>query len=572
MTSIFSSISFLIFLYLCLSFPHIRAQLLSRQFKSNSCPDVLPPPRRYNFSSELPQTRRIINGSPMFQIASPIVSIGTPDTDQILYKCTASLLSQYWVLILASCAFESSTDVVLIYFPSPTGISRRSFQAELSIIHPLYATSPTDVKIEYDIALIKLQDPAPANIPFFHINDNPLYPLDNSFTRIAGFGRTSFTISFGQGRDLHYVDLPVMSIAPCFPSTKSTTTLESLGNLFICVGYSNRACGPCVGDYGAPIYAFTADGTRVLHSIYYRSRCNSTEVMAISYRLTNFLSWMQSTDAQFTTSNVGVNVFRPGLLNNSSDSPSRSTPDVNGNVSTSSPFQLPLSSNTSQDDDPRLLRSASPSPSETAVVILRNPEVSPSSISPLSASPSSASSSATVPQDTGSQPACFPATAAVNMQDGSVKLMHELVIGDKVKVGHGKYSEVFFFTHSTKYGLFAFVELECKDCEKAIRLSGDHILPVNGELKAAKLVQVGDLIVKGCGKDSTVTRARYVMGRGIFNPHTMDGRIIVNGIEATTYTLAIEWNAAHAMLSPLRGLFRTFSRWAMILYSKEKVG
>lgn len=42
---------------------------------------------------------------------------------------------------------------------------------------------------------------------------------------------------------------------------------------------------------------------------------------------------------------------------------------------------------------------------------------------------------------------------------------------------------------------------------------------------------------------------------GLYNPQTLDGRIVVNGIIASTYTTAVIPEAAHALLTPLRCLF-----------------
>lgn len=41
----------------------------------------------------------------------------------------------------------------------------------------------------------------------------------------------------------------------------------------------------------------------------------------------------------------------------------------------------------------------------------------------------------------------LPADATVALEDGSVKRMDALSIGDRVQVGNGRYSDVFMFSH-----------------------------------------------------------------------------------------------------------------------------
>lgn len=127
-----------------------------------------------------------------------------------------------------------------------------------------------------------------------------------------------------------------------------------------------------------------------------------------------------------------------------------------------------------------------------------------------------------------------------------------------MKVGSQQYSEVFMFTHRIHQGLFNFIDINCSACQTPLRLSPTHIIPVNGVFRPAYEVQVGDSVKMGSGVTSTVTDIAQVWDNGLFNPQTLDGRIVVNDVLVSTYTTAIEQNTAHALLLPLRYLFRTF--------------
>ena len=53
-----------------------------------------------------------------------------------------------------------------------------------------------------------------------------------------------------------------------------------------------------------------------------------------------------------------------------------------------------------------------------------------------------------------------------------------------------------------------------------------------------------------------MTAVAIQLGDGLYNPHTMDGDIVVNGIKTSTYTAAIEPSLAHSLLWPVRMLYR----------------
>lgn len=56
-----------------------------------------------------------------------------------------------------------------------------------------------------------------------------------------------------------------------------------------------------------------------------------------------------------------------------------------------------------------------------------------------------------------------------------------------------------------------------------------------------------------------VVEATRVRSHGIYNPQTLDGRIVVNGVVMTTYTRATgtdRTGTGHSLLAPLRAMYR----------------
>ena len=157
---------------------------------------------------------------------------------------------------------------------------------------------------------------------------------------------------------------------------------------------------------------------------------------------------------------------------------------------------------------------------------------------------------------TTAEETCFPASARAIRADGTPVRMEDIAVGDVLRVGGGKTSPVFMFTHKDSDYVGRFVELTVGDAK--LTLTSSHFLYVNGALAAAKTVSVGDDVEMENGDIRSVSTVREVMERGIYNPQTVHGDIVVEGIRASTYTQAVEATFAHAALAPLRAAFETF--------------
>jgi hypothetical protein len=130
--------------------------------------------------------------------------------------------------------------------------------------------------------------------------------------------------------------------------------------------------------------------------------------------------------------------------------------------------------------------------------------------------------------------------------------MDALAVGDNVLVGHEEHSEVYMFSHRLAATKSEFVHLET--AEHSLMLTPNHYLYVNSKLAVASTVNVGDKLTNSQGAAVEVTSVSRAWADGLYNPHTMNGDIVVNGILTSTYTSDIAPALAHAALWPVRML------------------
>jgi len=154
-------------------------------------------------------------------------------------------------------------------------------------------------------------------------------------------------------------------------------------------------------------------------------------------------------------------------------------------------------------------------------------------------------------------------------------------VGDEIAVGAGIYSSVIAFTHKMPDMVDEFVVLTTAS-EARITLSGGHYIFIYGKdgkqeklgaLRRADNAHVGDFLeivtTNAHNKDvmyySPIVLIEIVKARGLFNPQTIDGKIVVDGVLCSTYTDAVAIDVGHAALAPLRFIYATFGSTARFL-------
>lgn len=224
--------------------------------------------------------------------------------------------------------------------------------------------------------------------------------------------------------------------------------------------------------------------------------------------------------------------------------------------------------------------------------------------------------SATPDEDDGS--VCFPATASVTMGDGRTTVsIDKLRIGDVVQTGEGgRSSAVFAWTHRQQPGVannnnknninvgpftnrlwrwsstkttqrkqYTYVRLHTR-LEKPLVVTPSHYVYVyvydddsdthrrqpRRQTKQAGTVRPGDhLIAAHDGSPLSVTDVDFIKyDGGLYNPQTVDGDLVIDGIVVSTYTTAVEPNMAHALLAPVRAIFMAARTCLMMPTSPNK--
>ena len=143
--------------------------------------------------------------------------------------------------------------------------------------------------------------------------------------------------------------------------------------------------------------------------------------------------------------------------------------------------------------------------------------------------------------------------------------MDELAVGDSVHVGNGQYSDVFLFTHSMPNSVHPFVVVHTGKAGFAnakITLTASHFIYANGNLTLAGSLRLGDVLELGDSSASPIYRIEHASFKGLFNPQTVHGDIVVDGIRASTYTTAVQSTTAHSLLAPLRAFYLSFGSFA----------
>ena len=153
---------------------------------------------------------------------------------------------------------------------------------------------------------------------------------------------------------------------------------------------------------------------------------------------------------------------------------------------------------------------------------------------------------------------CFPASAIVNRKNGDIEISN-LRVGDLVLTKQG-WSRVYMFSHADEHAHNTnFVRINAPP--RSLMLTSDHYVLINhGEIMADQ-VETGHYLYDSYGDPLLVTSVqKNLCARGLYNPHTISGTIVVDGVIASTYTRVVSMHTANALLAPLRAIFISFKR------------
>ncbi|KAG0565218.1 hypothetical protein KC19_8G174400 [Ceratodon purpureus] len=195
---------------------------------------------------------------------------------------------------------------------------------------------------------------------------------------------------------------------------------------------------------------------------------------------------------------------------------------------------------------------------------------------------------------------CFPGDATVILAGGEVKRMSSLALGDKVAVrrhdGGLDYEDIYAFGHKDASAAAKYVHLSLKPVganmsdpaleSTTLELTPLHFTVISSgseiSYKRARDVRVGDMMWAQASKHAElslylVTDISTVVKQGLYNPYTLGGTIIVNGVVASAHS---EWfldatfdalgvthwlpNAYQMVLAPVRLAYYAMNKQAYL--------
>lgn len=180
-----------------------------------------------------------------------------------------------------------------------------------------------------------------------------------------------------------------------------------------------------------------------------------------------------------------------------------------------------------------------------------------------------------IPDSPESSPvSCFPADERIALPHGESIRLSALTTSHVVLSQHANAtSPIFMFSHRDPDIVARFVQLHFRhsDVLSSLRVSPGHYIyrykssragsavadtSDNTELVMASRVRPGDALLGADGRPRSVERVSSTLARGLYNPHSLHGDLIVSGVRVSSYTAAVPPHVASGALTPVRLLYR----------------
>lgn len=471
-------------------------------------------------------------------------------------NCTGIVLSKNFILTAAHCNADLEGDVLI---GGSDTVSGDKYEISGITTHPDYVPAETTKLPLNDLALLKL-DKDISDPTLAATNTNKEFPPDNYPVTIAGYGFISEGWRGNPGPRLaRSVDLPIVATPKC--RTIITSESKPIGasvndNLHLCAGYVKGGCDSCQGDSGGPVFARDGEGKILLVGVVSSGvGCARASLPGINVKISSFQKWIEDT---IGTPLIISTKQPPTDLNVTSTVPEiASTPDVGEPVLAGAPQNSQGGANSKK---PPNTVGTSPAP---PVDVTMTP--SKESMAPTPGNDTQEQSTTSTDGDKekddseeeSNDSSCFPASAIVELESGRFLRMDQMVIGDRVRVGvnGNKFSDVILFTHRSRNTVHNFVQV-ATSAGMTLSLSPRHYIYANGRMVTADHLKIGDVLPRNSDSTMTVTNLKSVQQVGLYNPQTMHGDIVVDGFSVSTYTAAVHPTLAHALLFPVRALYR----------------
>ena len=135
------------------------------------------------------------------------------------------------------------------------------------------------------------------------------------------------------------------------------------------------------------------------------------------------------------------------------------------------------------------------------------------------------------PNNQGGTGGCFAGGQKVESKTRGIINIENIEIGEYIKTQNG-WSRVYAWHMYTKNTSMEFVVVKHSNGE--LVLSDLHFIYVNNKPIVAKDIKINDTIIYK-GEEVVVTEVTTKVSKGIYNPYTINGKIIVNNINCSVY-------------------------------------
>lgn len=133
------------------------------------------------------------------------VGLGVPFGDDPIHVCTGTLITPRIVLSAGHCSADYDIETVARFGKAFVGPDEREAEAILAFedggVHPDYHLEygPTGVEIEYDLAVLVLEEEAPVPPSRLHLTEVAVEELEDQDFLVVGYGVTNSTTGQGSG-------------------------------------------------------------------------------------------------------------------------------------------------------------------------------------------------------------------------------------------------------------------------------------------------------------------------------------------------------------------------------------